>query len=159
MLQHYKELLKSYKHVEIKFDLEALEDKDLLTDEHPVFVAFQNEGLFFSNPVDIDFSMLASFTKDYKASLEKGRAGPKQANFATAIETVVKKGGKPEIYEESIHYTPEFFAWYRYLFLGNSKPDSHLLVLSKIEKNELAQKAPKELIVLVRHVASELGLN
>lgn len=159
LLQHYKELLKSYKQVEIKFDLEALEDKDLLAEEHLVFTAFQNEGLFFSNPVDIDFSMLAAFTEDYKASLEEGRAGPKPANFTTAIEAVVKKCGKPEIYEKSFYYTPEFFAWYRYLFLGNSKPDSHFLVLSKIEKNELAQKAPKELIALVRHVASELGLN
>lgn len=84
---------------------------------------------------------------------------PPKAGYATAIKAVVKTGGDAELYSKSFYYTPEFFAWYRYLFLGNSKPDSHLKVLSAVEDEELKNGVPKELKALIEHAASKINLS
>lgn len=158
LLNNYAELLED--NYGLMVQLYGLQDKHLLANsDHPAIKAFQDEGLFFSNPIDIDFSMLAAFTEEYKASLPKKSKVPKEANYATAIQAVVKTDGNAELYSKSFYYTPEQFAWYRYLFLGNSKPDSHLKVLSAVEDEELRNKVPKELKALIEHAASKLNLS
>lgn len=108
--------------------------------------AFRAFGVFFSAPLDIDWSMLAAFPDEYKA-LEEGDLGPSakgDAQKAVLGEDVTTK-----------HYgkTPaETFQWYRYLFLGRGKPSTHVRVLSKLADKKLAGSAPEELRALIDHV-------
>jgi hypothetical protein len=46
------------------------------------------------------------------------------------------------------------FPWYRYLFLGRSKPDTHLRVLSAVSDSELRDAAPAVLVSLVERIRS-----
>lgn len=158
LLDGFKEKLGVYHGSELAIDLMALKNTDLLDGQHIALKEFQKLGLFFSNPIDIDFSMLLAFQEHYRNSLEgTNRNGPRESTFRSAVATVLKEGGNTEVYSGSEVYTPEFFAWYRYLFLGNSKPDSHLLVLSKLENPAIASCAPPELVALIEHVSKSLA--
>lgn len=129
-------------------------DADLLDKPENYLLGLQQAGLFFSYPIDIDFSMLEAFSEAYR---ELAVQGPKldQISLATAKSTVLKTGGNPELYDE---YEAETFAWYRYLFLSRSKPDGHLSVLSQLNDEEIRARAPQELKNLINHAAAKVGL-
>ena len=137
--------------------VDELEDNDLFDEyeENHWLQALELEGVFFSYPLDIDFSMLTIFPEQYKHP-KPGGSGPIdsekliQKNKAITLKT----DGKPKLYDES--YDDEF-KWYPYLFMNHSKPETHFSALSKIEKDELAE-APPELKALIEHVKDVLRL-
>ena len=53
--------------------------------------------------------------------------------------------------------TRALFPWYRYLFVGRSKPDTHLRVLSQIPDETLRDNSPKVLTALLESVRAALG--
>lgn len=113
-------------------------------------------NIFFCAPLDLDYSMLNSFTAKYKTCLSEGSRGP---NAVTTDEqkndlwkAVLKPEGEFNLFEKSNVDTVEYFQWYRYLFLGQSKPIIHLEALSKITPGELADKAPNELKRLIQTI-------
>lgn len=111
----------------------------------------EEEGVFFSAPLDIDFLMLRRFPAAYKP-LSDGALGPRiPAEDDEGYEDALSEAAKAVLGEasaDSATYSPsqknDFF-WYRYLFLGRGKPATHIAALSRIEDPDLVEKAPKVL--------------
>lgn len=133
-------------------DLEGLADEDVL--EHWTnndwLQALRHEAVFFSDPIDLDFAMLAAFPAAYQHPNPGGR-GPRTTAEAIAEKrrVVLKTNGNPNIYDD--HWN-DCFGWYPYLFLSRSKPETHLGALSRITAQDLACHAPPELLALIDHV-------
>lgn len=141
-------------------DLDAIEDiddEDLLDQDQKSdwLNALREEGVFFSSPIDIDFAMICLFPDAYKQARPGGR-GPKGDDDSIALKknVTLKTGGSPGLYGD--RYDDEFM-WYPYLFLSNSKPQTHLLALGRIDQAELARKAPVEIRTLIRRVREAVG--
>lgn len=109
-------------------------------------------NIFFSNPLDIDWSMLKAFFTQYTI-LDDGQRGP-QSTIEKAKEAVLKTEGNPALYEESDN---RYFPWYNYLFLGRSKPTTHLTVLNRISTEELCNYMPSEFIRLLEKASQMIN--
>jgi len=118
--------------------------------------ALKDEGIYFSDPLDLDFAMLAAFPDAYRV-LDTGARGPDDSDEALERKkaTTLKKGGNADLYEDDWN---ECFVWYPYLFLSRGKPETHLAALTRILPVDLAANAPAELRALIEKVKSKLGL-
>lgn len=139
-------------------DLPALSDRDM-TDgfaDNNWMQALKDEGVFFSDPLDLDFSMLSAFPDAYKL-LDAGARGPDDSKEALERKkaTTLKKGGNADLYDAG---WDDCFIWYPYLFLNRSKPETHLAAINRIPAADLAANAPAELRALIEHVKTKLGL-
>ena len=139
-------------------DLPALSNEEM-TDgfgDNKWMQALKNEGIFFSDPLDLDFAMLAAFPDAYKA-LDAGAHGPDDSEEALERKraATLKKGGNADLYDAD---WDDCFIWYPYLFLTRSKPEAHLAALNRIPAADLAANAPAELRALIEHVKTKLGL-
>ena len=140
-------------------ELPALTDEEMtdgFTDNNWM-QALKDEGVFFSDPLDLDFAMFAAFPDAYKV-LEAGARGPDNSEEALKGKkaATLKKGGNADLYSPD---WDECFVWYPYLFLNRSKPETHLAALSRIPAADLAVNAPAELRALIANVKSKLGLD
>ena len=111
-------------------------------------------GVFFAGPLDLDMLMLRSFPEEYRR-LPDGLRGPQDGDDTReqAVAAVLGAEREPAPYSKA---NKALFPWYRYLFLGRSKPDTHLRVLSELSDEKLGDGAPKVLISLLSRVASAL---
>lgn len=142
----------------------ALKDIDALTDEGIYGEDDSNEtkspgaywieslrelDVFFSEPIDIDFSMLCKFGRAYM-HVNPGGKGPSDAKRAVAKrkKTTLKKSGHTEYYNEGWN---ELFRWYPYLFLSKSKPTTHLTAMNRISRKRL-KSPPAELGALLNRI-------
>jgi len=118
--------------------------------------ALRRHGVFFCDPIDLDFSMMSEFRSAYQVA-RPGGTGPAEGDEALKGQKAVtlKSGGNPDIYGDAFD---DDFRWYPYLFLQKSKPEAHLIALTRIETSDLAKGAPRELRDLIDHVAKELGV-
>lgn len=134
-------------------------------DFRPWITAMEEQDVFFSFPLDIDYSMLHAFSKDYKA-LEDGQHGPK-ANpdpsgmypediIAKAVKDVLHSKGDKSRYTQS---ELDEMVWYSYLFLGRGKPVSHLIALSKIPDTKLQKDMPATYHRLIEKIRVKLAAN
>lgn len=123
----------------------------------------EERGIFFSAPLDIDFMMLRAFASDYEGTVGDDAYGPRiptePSKYSSALESVVsavlKEGGT-----EGATYSAEekkAFFWYRYLFLGRSKPSTHIQALTQIDDFDLMMRAPQVLDRLIKRVKKTLG--
>ena len=139
-------------------EVEDLENDELFDgyEENNWLQALKLEGVFFSFPLDIDFSMLSAFPNAYQ-NPHPGGHGPHGSEEAIRNKKAVtlKTGGDPELFDEDYD---EKFKWYPYLFLSRSKPETHLSALSRIDDQELTDEAPPELKALIEHVIDALRL-
>lgn len=137
-------------------NLEDLEDEDVLEDwaDNNWLQALRHEAIFFSDPIDLDFAMLTAFPAAYQHPNPGGR-GPRTTAKAIAEKkkVVLKTNGTPAIYDDQWN---DSFAWYPYLFLSRSKPETHLAALSRITSRDLARRAPPEMRALIDHVKNIL---
>lgn len=111
----------------------------------------ERHGIFFSRPLDLDLAMLRCFREAYRST----KAGTPSRKSQDPRTSVLGEN------DDANHYPASFnddFAWYRYLFLSGSKPDTHLAALARVERTDLATKAPAVLKRLVRHVAGRIGI-
>ena len=108
----------------------------------------RNYDVFFSAPLDIDYSMLVAFPNHYQA-LEAGMDGPVEKD---ARDAVLGDKGLYNLYPVN----DPLLRWYRYLFLGRGKPSTHVRLLSTISPEELRTKMPEELGALLSVVARTL---
>lgn len=109
-----------------------------------------NAAVYFSEKLDLDWSMLKHFSASYQ-TLQEGEHGPK--GKAEDAKAAVLGEGNSDLYEAA---DDEYFRWYRYLFLGRGKPTSHLRALAVIPETELKKNAPPVLQRLLSHVAQQL---
>jgi predicted ATPase len=139
-------------------DIDELEDKDLWVnyEDNEWLKALEEQAVFFSDPLDLDFSMLEAFPDAYQHP-NTGGTGPRtsDAALANAKKATLKIKGDATLYEDS--YDDEF-RWYPYLFLNRSKPETHIAALTRIVDEDLANDAPAALKALIEHVKNKLGL-
>jgi hypothetical protein len=137
---------------------ETLQSRNLLDgwETNAWLQSFAYEAVYFSYPLDIDFSMLQAFGDAYKHPNPGGR-GPRTGAdvIAGKKQTTLKHGGEGALYDGSFD---EAFAWYPYLFLSRSKPETHIAALSRITNADLVRLAPPELRRLIERVMAALGL-
>lgn len=132
-------------------DLWALEDDEF----EAVLAALQDKGVVFCSPLDLDMSMLSAFPHAYKQT-EEGHPGP-QAK--PAFKAVLGPRGSADFYKTSDHDIEwhEKMRWYRYLFLGRSKPDTHLRALQRLDDATLRADMPEELRTVVSLIREAVG--
>lgn len=91
--------------------------------------------IYFSAPLDLDMVLLTRFKSAYTDHLEPGKTGPsRDGDPRNAVL------GDPGV-RPAVEYWDDKVAelrWYRYLFVSNSKPSTHLHALSHVDPTELA---------------------
>jgi energy-coupling factor transporter ATP-binding protein EcfA2 len=116
-------------------------------------------GVFFSAPLDLDFLMLRAFPAQYQAAGDGSPRIPKDPTklaerVQQAIAVVLKdEGGDGATYSDE---EKGAFIWYSYLFLGKSKPATHLLALNLIKSSDLTKKMPPMLSRLNKAIQSKI---
>ncbi|WP_258001274.1 ATP-dependent nuclease [Vibrio vulnificus] len=125
-------------------------------------------NVFFSSPLDIDYSMIQSFPEVFCIKDEVyGERGPSEGKEdeededykkreAALVKAVLKKGNAGKRFNFGDHWERNFL-WYRYRFLSNkSKPASHVRMFAKLEEqydsNEILEKLPSELTRLMERI-------
>lgn len=125
-------------------------------------------NVFFSSPLDIDYSMICAFPEIFCLKDETyGERGPtegkadeedddKEKREKALIKAVLKKGNAGKRFAFGDGWERNFL-WYRYRFLSNkSKPASHVRMFMKIESEynseEIKDKLPLELNRLAMRV-------
>ena len=124
----------------------------------------ESYNLFFSDPLDLDFSMLIAFQDEYKAIAPQngGPRIPSKIDNYNAYNERVKKAVKRTLKAEGgdgKSYTEEqreLMIWYNYLFLGRGKPSTHILALSKIDDDKLWEHLSPSLKRLINKAISIL---
>ncbi|WP_017689855.1 AAA family ATPase [Paenibacillus sp. PAMC 26794] len=108
-----------------------------------------NYNVFFSSPMDLDFLMLETFPKAYKGTVPKGPNIPDKIKQPQSYDKKVKGGIVSALKNENAigyTYTPEqheLMVWYNTLFLGRSKPSTHIEALIKITDEDLVRDMPE----------------
>ena len=128
----------------------------------------ENKNVYFSYPLDIDFMMLEKFSTAYQflSLTQKGVKIPKKEDtdytekVQEAIASVLKKKKRVDIDAIDIkkYSNHEYYFWYKYLFLGQGKPTSHLNALSQIEEQKLKDDCPDVLKKLMDNIKSKVEL-
>lgn len=123
----------------------------------------EKEDVFFSYPLDLDFTMLRSFQEEYQKTMERGPQIPKDSN-STEYDEKLKKSiqatlkNEKAIAETYSEDEKKLMIWYNSLFLGRGKPSTHIAALKDIDENEIIENAPKELLRLIQRVKEKIGL-
>ncbi len=112
-------------------------------------------GVYFSEPLDLDMMMLGTYPENY-CVVPANRSGPQGG---AEEEARAKRAVLGEQHQTTpLHDSGDgLFAWYRYLFLGRSKPDTHLRVLSQIEADTIRSNVPDVLRALLDRVQNQLS--
>lgn len=122
--------------------------------------------VFFSQPLDLDFSMLKQFPDAYKAQAPLGPRLPKadpqlsEAYVERMVHVLAPdpKNPAPDLgksYDKASEVP--LFAWYKYLFLDNSKPVAHMRAMISLSSTAWVEKMPAELKALVERVKTLTG--
>ncbi|ADU09680.1 SMC domain protein [Micromonospora sp. L5] len=116
-------------------------------DGHGPIEALEQQGVFFSHPVDLDLMMLAAYPDAYGVD-------PK----APDEKTIVAVLGKSHVNETRLpDNVLELFDDYHGKFDLGSKPATHLAALADLSDEELLQELPDALDRLVEHVRASLA--
>lgn len=114
----------------------------------PVRNWLESKGIYFSSPLDLDFSLLRAFESAYDAELAS------EAPDASSIKAVLGKAGvNPHLYtmDEQRHFDN-----YHKIFKLGSKPSAHLKALSRLSDSDLKLNAPMELKRLLALVSAKI---
>lgn len=119
-------------------------------------------GVFFSNPLDLDWSMMNAFPEAY----ESAGGSPQKLDHSAAenARESVLGDSSQERYADAVRAgwyegTPEekkTFIWYRHLFQNKSKPMIHLRALASLDEDELRAQMPEALRRLIDHIETRL---
>jgi energy-coupling factor transporter ATP-binding protein EcfA2 len=108
-------------------------------------------NVFFSAPLDLDYSMLKAYPAAYQV-LEPWQRGPSQSDPRPAV---LGDDGLGRLYGAD---SEALLRWYRFLFLGRGKPSTHVRVLSAQDPAVLAAGAPEELRALLTSIAARISV-
>ena len=115
----------------------------------------KEHGVFFSEPLDFDLTMLKYFPEAYAATIPS-KGGPRMNDNATNA-VFGTAGPGPELYTGKFKDYMDLLSAYRYHFLTHSKPATHLAALTHIDPKVLGEDTiPPVLIEVVRYIASNL---
>lgn len=111
-----------------------------------VFAELETRGVFFSFPMDLDFSMLFAFPNAYGAQQE--------VSDESTIKAVLGKS-----HHGSLQYSEDelnLFSTYHKLFKLGSKPAAHIDALAKLSDEDLLANMPESLGRLADAVIAKL---
>ena len=111
---------------------------------------FKEKGVFFSSPLDLDFTMIRTFPEAY--GLNEGQMSA--PDDATCKSVLGKSHGDLSWYSFD---EKKYFDDYHSLFKVGSKPASHLEALSNLELMDIALELPKPYQDLVESVKGKLA--
>lgn len=109
-------------------------------------------AVYFSAPLDLDLAMIAAFPDAYEAVIPKG-GGPKMAVDKAAEVVLGTAGPGLALYTGPYKDYPDLLPAYRYHFITNSKPATHLAALTHIKTKALREEMPPLLAELLKHIA------
>jgi hypothetical protein len=124
----------------------------------------ESYGVYFSAPLDLDFSMLKAFKEYYQRTVPTGD-GPRIPDKETEIieynkkreicirHTLKEGGGDGKSYQDS---EKELMLWYPYLFLNRGKPGTHILAMTLLNSSLFKENMPESLKKVVDAIAAEL---
>jgi len=112
-------------------------------------------GVYYSSPLDLDLSMLEAFPEAYNAIIPKG-GGPKMTPEKAAEVVLGTAGSGLALYTGPFKDSPALMPAYRYHFLTNSKPATHLTALTHIKRKDLKISMPAVLKELLDHISKSL---
>ncbi|MDK9758538.1 hypothetical protein KIV40_24895 [Vibrio sp. D173a] len=119
------------------------------------------QGVFFSTPLDLDYSMQVAFPDQYNVKHD-GERGPRPKAWGN-LKPVVLKSSYSKAIAESFYSEEKdklTFKWYSYRFLGSKgKPVSHIRALEEIdfESDENRNKIPESFQEMIKHIISEVS--
>lgn len=176
-----KELLKLHESAEFKSGLLSMKnggvtyeinDDDLdklhtLPDTDPnlqLWCSFlRRYDVFFSYPLDLDYSLLSAFPEAYKSTAADGdgpngcdeEGNPTKDRIEASIPVVLgSKGGDGSSYMED---ELSLFPWYTYLFFGRGKPTTHSLALLSLPNSKIKANLPEPLKALLDRIKEMLA--
>ncbi|WPX77654.1 ATP-dependent nuclease [Pseudomonas sp. MH9.3] len=128
--------------------------------DHSVLLSWINNNLkahsvYFSSPLDLDLAMLEAFPAAYAAIVREG-GGPRMAADKAAEVVLGTAGPGLKVYTGPFENYPPQFPSYRYHFLTNSKPATHLAALTRITKAQLVENMPEVLASVLKHISASL---
>ncbi len=136
----YKKLPKDYGIPSWKDKTQKVRDFD------NYFELLEERGVFFSSPMDLDFSMLLAYPEAYDVDKEK----PDEST----IKAVLGKS-----HHDSSQYSEDeltLFSTYHQRFKLGSKPAAHIEALTKLRDTELLENMPESLSRLADAVIAKL---
>ena len=122
----------------------------------------EDMNVYFSEPIDLDYSMQLAFPKYYNETLNN-ESGPKDKDWDELKKAVLKKGYSDNnaLFFDVIEHKKNFL-WYNYRFLSSKgKPTAHINALENIDFSdpENIEKIPvsiKKIITKAQQLISEL---
>jgi len=114
------------------------------------FEFLKGQGVFFSHPLDLDFSMAQAYPAAYGLDPDSQQ----QPDDAT-IKSVLGKS-----HADTVWYSDnekKIFDDYHRLFKVGSKPAAHIEALSKLELAQIEANLPDQYRELISHVATQLA--
>lgn len=131
------------------FHIPAWNDHQYMIKDHPGYLSeLEQRDVFYSYPMDLDFSMLKAYPSKFK--LKDTEELPDEKLITSVLG---KSHHKPEQYSED---EQKLFASYHHLFKVSSKPANHLHALADLTDEELLQNMPEELSRLTDKVKAKL---
>lgn len=122
-------------------------------------------NIFFSSPLDLDFSMLEAFPEAYKKTVPLGPRFPDEFEEPDKYKQKIISGIQATLKNESstgFSYTEEqheLMVWYNTLFLGRGKPSTHIEALLKIADTDLINNCPPYFKRLIKRIIKLLNLS
>ncbi|WP_258881424.1 ATP-dependent endonuclease [Paenibacillus sp. sptzw28] len=115
-------------------------------------------NVFYSAPLDLDFLMLETFPYAYKETVPRGPSIPDRTQHPDKYADKIKGGIIAALKnEKATGYTyteeqHELMVWYNTLFLGRSKPSTHIEALIELDDDDLIMFIPDNFCRLVTRV-------
>lgn len=106
--------------------------------------------IYFSVPLDLDMALLTCYPAAYSGNLGAGRIGPRSSGDPRDA-VLGDTDNRPDIDYWNSETSIINLRWYRYLFLNQSKPSTHLRALSFVSKEDLA-KPPAQIKRLIDRI-------
>lgn len=121
----------------------------------------ESADVYFSFPLDIDFSMLKNFQKEYQSTMINGPRIPADEHSSEYDEklqgsiqaTLKNKDAVAKTYSDK---EKKLMIWYNSLFLGRGKPSTHIAALKDVEDTTFLANAPKELLRLLEKIKEKV---
>lgn len=135
---------------------------DMLHESKDTAETFLNQhNVFFSSPLDLDYSMQLSYPQYYNEKVT-GENGPQDKEWEPLKSAVLKAKYSKKIADSYYNETKnkDAFLWYNYRFLGSKgKPVSHINALEKIDflLPENIQRIPTGIQKMIKQIEKEIS--
>ncbi|MBU3183246.1 ATP-dependent nuclease [Clostridium estertheticum] len=131
----------------------------------------ENNDVYFSSPLDLDFMLLESYGELYKNTLDDNKGpriikkgtikeleleNPPDVKYVNRIahdigQTLKENGGDGSSYTSE---QQKLMIWYNYFFLNRGKPTTHFQAMSQIDDEKLIEGAPD----VIKRVIARINL-